>query len=149
MRLYFSRTVKFETTIDNDNLRVINIYLDIVVSAPCQVLSLDTADEVGRHRLDVGDTLVKRRMDKNNKVIKEPFGKDVANYKGSQKELEEVIQAINEGEKCQFEGYFEVNKVGGSGWEYDRFRGTSTSATTPSTCLCRSCTAGTSRRIRR
>jgi hypothetical protein len=69
-KLYLKTEIAYSAVIDNDTSQFINIHLDISVQAPCLALSLDQQDEVGVHRLDVADTLHKKRLDKAGRSLK-------------------------------------------------------------------------------
>ncbi|CAD8095526.1 unnamed protein product [Paramecium sonneborni] len=113
-RLFFSTELNYQTVIDNDTEQFIKVHLDMIVGAPCMVLSLDQQDEVGVHVMDVSGTLKKISLDKERHVLPSIENSESPNYRGSEQELQDAIEGINEGEQCQLQGYFSVNKVPGN-----------------------------------
>ncbi|CAD8173816.1 unnamed protein product [Paramecium octaurelia] len=113
-RLFFSTELSYQTVIDNDTEQFIKVHLDMIVGAPCMVLSLDQQDEVGVHIMDVSGTLKKIPLDKDRHVLPSINANERPNYAGSEQEVLDAIQAITQGEQCQLKGFFQVNKVPGN-----------------------------------
>ncbi|CAD8179417.1 unnamed protein product [Paramecium pentaurelia] len=113
-RLFFITELNYQTVIDNDSEQFIKVHLDIIIGAPCMVLSLDQQDEVGVHVMDVSGTLKKISLDKDRHVLPSIDNNERPNYSGSEQELIDAIKAINQGDQCQLKGFFQINKVPGN-----------------------------------
>jgi hypothetical protein len=74
---------------------------------PCHIISVDQEDQIGNHRLDISDTLTKTRLKHNGEEIKQGIDERVP-Y------LQQVEQAIMNGEGCFINGHIMINKVPGN-----------------------------------
>ncbi len=88
---------------DQDSKISVNIYMQFF-NMPCGVISVDQQDSIGNHRLDISDTLYKKRLTRANKTI----GENVST------EIDDVAKAVEDGEGCYIFGKIEINKVPGN-----------------------------------
>ena len=74
-------------------------------SVPCHLLSLDTVDIINNHRGDISDTITKKKYYHNT-------GRFDQNYI-TNRNVEDLVKAINANEGCAFVGKIRVNQVPG------------------------------------
>jgi len=71
------------------------------------MLSVDQEDSIGNHRLDIHDTLSKKRTSHTMAPINEPT------YVNGEIDPEKVAKAITDGEGCNIIGFIPISKVPG------------------------------------
>lgn len=113
---YFDIKTTSEMLIDlsrgSDKLKVnIDISLNRL---PCSILSLDLADFMGSHSLNIKGNLVKTKLDKNGYIVDKQLSQANLNTQPSQINEEEIKQALLNEEGCRMIGSFEVFKVPGN-----------------------------------
>ena len=74
-------------------------------SVPCNLLSLDTVDIINNHRGDISDTIKKKKYYQST-------GRFDQNYI-TNRNVEDLVKAINANEGCAFVGKIRVNQVPG------------------------------------
>jgi hypothetical protein len=93
---------------DKDQTSRVKVNLDVKFShLPCYIISVDQEDSIGNHRLDVSDTLIKKRLSKTGQEIRTPIDETLPYF-------QLVENAILQDEGCLIEGYIEINKVPGN-----------------------------------
>ena len=105
---FLTPSIKRDTIVfhDPDQKSHIDINMGIrFPSMPCHLISLDQADQIGNHRMDIGETIKKNKM-RSNKTEQE--------FKSKFVEVQKVIDAISEGEGCYISGHVPVSKVAGN-----------------------------------
>ena len=91
---------------DSDQSSTININFGIKFpNMPCHIISVDQADEVGNHRMDIDETLKKTRMSEFTTGLE---------YTTKFVDVQNVIDAINQKEGCYVSGYIPVMQVAGN-----------------------------------
>lgn len=74
-------------------------------SVPCNLLSLDTVDIINNHKGDISDTITKKKF-------YESSGNYHQNYI-TNRDVEDLVRAVNDREGCAFVGKIKVNQVPG------------------------------------
>ncbi len=91
---------------DRDQTTKIDVILNInFPNVPCHMISVDQEDSIGNHRMDIRDTILKNRMNKNGLLINEP----VVGYVSAEK----FVAALENQEGCVINGFIPVTKVKG------------------------------------
>ncbi len=91
---------------DKDQKSKISINLGIrFPKVPCHIISVDQEDSVGNHRMNIGDTIIKNRLNKVNNIINEPLKGYI--------QTDELTKALENEEGCLVSGYVPVTKVVG------------------------------------
>jgi len=88
---------------------LVNIDL-VMTKMPCDITSLDAQDVMGSHHVNVGNNLIKRRLDKEGRKIEDYKHEDG----DTNLNFERAKKAFADQESCQIIGSFEVNKVPGN-----------------------------------
>jgi hypothetical protein len=103
---FLTHTVKKETIIDQSlESSTVQINIDVFLPhVPCVPISLDHQDDVNKHIMDYSETLEKVRVSRTGEVIQDGF----------QRNLNELVKAIDDGEGCQIRGFIKVAKVPGN-----------------------------------
>jgi hypothetical protein len=105
----------------------LKINIDItMMKLPCSIVSIDVQDIMGTHTLNVHGTIVKTRVDKDERLlekmveIKKEGGGAVVSHDGhshehvEQPNYDEVKNAVLAGEGCNLKGQLEVLRVPGN-----------------------------------
>ena len=74
-------------------------------SVPCNLLSLDTVDVINNHKGDISDTITKKKFYENG-------GNYGQNYV-TNRDIADLVRAVNDKEGCAFVGKIKVNQVPG------------------------------------
>ena len=74
-------------------------------SVPCNLLSLDTVDVINNHKGDISDTITKKKFYENG-------GNYGQNYV-TNRDIADLVRAVNDREGCAFVGKIKVNQVPG------------------------------------
>jgi hypothetical protein len=107
-----------EMSVDlSGNSETLKINVDLTLKRiPCHIISLDIQDIMGTHSLNIQGTLLKRRLDKEGKLLgtliekKNPLKAEEI----TMPIYEEVKKSVIDKEGCQLYGNFEVMKVPGN-----------------------------------
>eukprot|EP00164_Ancoracysta_twista_P014388 GFYU01023418.1.p1 GENE.GFYU01023418.1~~GFYU01023418.1.p1 ORF type:complete len:336 (+),score=108.40 GFYU01023418.1:57-1064(+) len=124
--LMFSELNSFLTTEIDSSLHVDNTKRedDLEVNVrikmnklPCDILSLDVADSMGTHQLDVGGQLWKQRLNKDGQSIEAPYQGTghLHHHTPNDKDfMDRAKKAIQDKEGCRIHGSIIVKKVPGN-----------------------------------
>lgn len=105
-QLFFDHTIEKSTVIDQDlDSSLVQININITLPRiPCIPISLDHQDDVNKHILDYTATLKKFRILKNGSKLPE----------NPEKTVNGLIEALDNQEGCQLEGFINVARVPGN-----------------------------------
>ena len=114
VRIKTSSEMLVDTNVGSDMLK---INMDITMKRlPCMIASVDSKDMMGSHSLNVQGRIIKKRLDKNGKVIGELIEVKGNNSHDEDRvvDYEEVRKAVQNEEGCQIVGNLEVLRVPGN-----------------------------------
>jgi len=107
---YYSITLKEDSILyhDPDQTSKIPVNLSFhFFSTTCDILSVDQEDLIGNHRIDIGDTIAKTRIDNTGNTIN--TGKSKVNPLNPTL----TVERLEQGEGCLVNGHVLINKVPG------------------------------------
>jgi len=105
---FLTPSIKKESLVlhDKDQSSKIDINFGInFPNTPCHIISVDQEDSVGNHRMDIRDTVLKNRMNKNGLLINEPLVGYISK--------EKFTDALEKEEGCYVNGFIPITKVKG------------------------------------
>jgi hypothetical protein len=108
---FLTPSIKRETMVYHDPDQNSKIKVNLILSypnVPCHILSVDQEDSIGNHRMDISDTLTKRRNSKTSQL-----GMELDRGNRGYIEVETVVKAVSEGEGCVIQGFVPISKVPG------------------------------------
>jgi hypothetical protein len=103
----------------SNSSETLKINLDLTLKRiPCSIISLDVQDIMGTHSINIQGTLLKKRLNKEGKVIGALIEKKnpdtLRGHDFVMPEYSDVKQSVLDAEGCQLYGNFEVLKVPGN-----------------------------------